>query len=284
MEQFNSMHEVDPMIYKIDINYVPVKAEVQKLTDKPEIEARARDARGALVPVDGHEVHGTCMDERPRETAEVRPSAPGGPNVYGQAIAELTGQFNDADMTGEERLHDVSLKLKEAGLQCGGHEGCAACEKFGTWMPFVVDLSDDVSRYVSHKLGDTYDADVMQEIIDNAAELKESGRYADWNEGKLADELKDEPHGTIEKLQPVDHLGVLFVWDEVEGMTVDQNKLDNSAFVLDVHYMKEIESIVTAGPDTKRQEKLAAHARYAIARALQHALPNKELYDVTLSK
>lgn len=284
--------ELDPMMVTSEIS--PSVIKTGEFQTSPEvINQIMEDAKASLRPY-ADDARGTCMDERPRiglisgePTVEPRPSAPGGPDVYGLAIAELTNVFGESDTDGPTRIKDVKKVLNAAGLVSGGHQGCAADESFGVWVPIVSSQRGAVSTYVKDKMeadGLVYDQDKMDIIIANAERLDASGRYAQWSEEEYFKVLGDEVGQAIEKLKDVNHEGILKIWVEIEGYTVDQSSLDNKAFILDKPYMKKIEDIVTTGPEATDLLELAPYARYAIVKAISFALPNEELHEGTLRK
>ena len=292
-EHMLSKVEFDPMMVMSKVSESPIKlGEVQ--TSPEVIDSIMAEARACLRQYSMYDVRGTCMDERPRiglrsgeVTVGVRPSAPGGPDIYGLAVAELTGVFGDSSSDAETRIKGVKKSLNRAGLISGGHQNCAADDSFAVWVPIVSSEKAAVSQYVKDKIeadGLIYDQDKMNEVIANAEKLDASGRYADWSEEEYFKVLGDEAGYAIEKLKDVNHEGILKIWVEIDGYTVDQSSLDNKAFILDKPYMKKIEDVVTTGPDATGLNELARYARYAIVKAISFALPNKELQEGTLKK
>lgn len=284
--------EFDVMQTMAHVSEQPIKLDGE--ASSPEVlQALGQDIKQSLRPYT-EDTRGTCMDERGRvalasgeAATEVRPSAPGGSDIYGLSIAELTGYYEGSETTAEERARDTKTRLNGAGITSGGHEGCAADNLFGTWAGSVIaDNADAITSYVWRKVtedGLTYNPDHMTAVLSRAQEIRDSGRYAAWTEQSYFDILGDESAVAIEKLVAEDHLGIAMAWIDVPGYAMDQTALNNRAFELNRPYMKRIESVVATGPDAAELAARAPYARYAIVRALSLALPNEELQEITVT-
>lgn len=286
-----TQQELDPMTVMVELHETPIKVTGERRITEEQRAELLRDIKSNLKPYD-ESTRGTCMDERRREhlrsggkITEVRPSAPGGPDVYGLAIAELTGSFAGSTMTAEQRLHTIMAANGRAGLKSGGHENCAANNGLGTWVPLIAEQPEKISAYVQSKIAEdglTYDQEKMNAIIGYAQGVKDSGVYAAWSEEKYAVLLGDEAGVAIEKLYDEPHLGFAVMWVEKPGYTIDQTALNNRAFELNKPYMKRIEDVEASGPDAGKIAELTPYARYASIAALALAVPNQVLYEGTV--
>ncbi len=288
--------DFDPMMATAVVNEVPVKGggDLASLEAAEQQAVRIRD-HIVKVPVGAR---GTCRDEREREglasgadTVEIRPSVDGGPNIYGLAVAELTGYFGKSNSSGEERLSQVTEVLEDAtdaGILSGGHEDCAANGKFGIWMGLLSDPSakQQIEDSMQQELGDKYDGELADELFANADAANQSGRYDDWNEAVLPRVLGDQAGEAIERLAHIKHDATTIVRNHVEGTTLDQTGLHLDgprSFGFDDWYAARIEKVLSTGPEASRMQQLARHARAAIVAAVNAAVPNPELYEVTIN-
>lgn len=252
------------------------------------LHAQAERIDQATVEVDYHGVPGTCIDERPREDSEPRPSVLGGPDIEGLYIAELTGFFGDRDDSPIDRLRSVKRELNAAGIVSGGHKGCAAAAKFVGVMEIIATNPEAVNAYAKQQLGESYDQTAADEVHDWAVKVVTSKRYEDVSMEDVLAELLAETNEkeSIEKLIG-DHEGLTVVRQGRHGKTVDQTKLHElggeDTFVFDDPYADEIEHALTAGPDATRRKFVAEHAREIALAAVANAVPNKELYQITQS-
>jgi len=292
--------DFDPMMATAVVTEVPVKG----AGDVVSLEAAERQAvriRAHVVRVPKR-ARGTCRDEREREglasgeeTVEVRPSVDGGPNLYGLAVAELTGYFGDAPSSGEERLAEVTQVLEDSDeeILSGGHQDCAANGKLGVWLGRLSDPSakEKINDAMRNELGDEYDSELAHELFGHADATNQSGRYANWDETVLPRVLGDEAGQAIERLAPIKHDAKTLARNHIEGTTVHQNGLHEDgqnggdgerSFVFDDWYAAKIEGVLSTGPEAGRMLKLARHARAAIVAAVNMAVPNPELYEVII--
>lgn len=218
--------ELDITKVMVRVSEQPIKLDGEASSAET-LEALGNDIRQSLRPYD-ESTRGTCMDERGRlsltsgeAATEIRPSAPGGSDVYGLSIAELTGYFTGSSLSAEDRARDIKGRLNGAGIASGGHEGCAADNLFGTWAGTVIaDNADTITSYVWRKVtedGLTYDPDLMTAVLTQAQDIRDSGRYAEWTEQSYFDILGDEAGVAIEKLVAEDHLGTAMAWIDVQG-------------------------------------------------------------------
>ncbi len=282
----------NPAQAEIKIHPQPIKSQAERHVTQLQVEAQAERARNCIVYVDSKRVRGTCGDERGRQgtrngqSPEPRPSVFGGPDIYGLAVAELIGYFNDDTQSGEDHLRQAKQQLNQAGIKSGGHDGCAANGSFFAWMSIMAQNPDVVKGYAKQQLGAAYHEGAADEVIGFASRLVGSGRYNDWKEDTLAIVLGDEAGEAIEQLVEAPHEGATLIRNGLVGTTVDQTKLyDSSAvgkgsFVHDDWYADQIEHVLTSGPNAVRQKQLAEHAREFIIKAIAVALPNPELHQI----
>lgn len=280
--------QFDIMKVTAHISEQPIKL-LKEASPEAELFEILDDAKSSLTAYT-EETRGTCMDER-RRTAlkggrpivEVRPSLPGGPDVYLLAVRELTGYHEGQDITAEERAQDSKTTLNDKGVRSGGHAECAADNLLGTWAgQVIVENQADVAKYVHRKFdedGIDFDMNLMSKVFDYAADTQVSGRYAEWSEQSYFDLLGVEAEEAIEELEHAPHLGKMMIWVDIEGQTIDQTKIGNRAFELNRPYMKRVENAGVNGPAAE----LVPYARYAIVAALAAALPNEELQEGVLS-
>lgn len=277
------------------IHEEPLKAPGSERIASGLLEIQGQQAASCLVAVDYSSVHGTCMDERGRlslmngQPVEPRPSAPGGPNIYALAVAELTGLYdNQPDLDGEQRLHDVSDRLTAGNLKGGGHDTCKANADFLAWMKIIADNGEELKADVKKQRGDSYDEEAADYVIGKARDLVESGVFEGWEESTLTRVLGDDAGKAMENTYKVPHQGVTFIRNKVKNATIDQTALygisvvGEGSFVVDDPYVDTIEHILTAGPDAVEKKKQAEHAREFIIAALVRALPNEEMYRIDI--
>jgi len=248
-----------------------------------------------LTPIDYQAVRGTCMDERMRlrlrngQPAEIRPSAPGGPNIYALGVSELIGLFdNSPDLTAEQRLSDVSDRLQKGKIKSGGHDDCRASAAFNDWMGLIAQHGDELKSVVKHQLGDRYDEEAASYVVGKANDVVSSAVYSAWHESALGRELGDEAGVAIEVTDNVPHRAKTFVRNKVDNTTIDQTRLyhisrvGEGSFVVDDPYVDDIEHVLSSGPDAAIKKVQAEHAREFIVAALVMALPNEELYQIDI--
>ncbi len=270
----------------------PIKLVGDQTAELTLVQQQADVAKECVRTVDYYAVRGTCMDERKRvgllngsSEVEVRPSVPGGPNVYALAVAELAGFDFEPAASGAERLGSITEKLRAAGIRSGGHAKCAANAAFNGWLGIMASNPETIKAYGQQELAERYDENIMQGVIDQAQMLVESDRYAAWNEQVLVDVLGDEAGDAIEVLADVPHEGVVVERNRVPNTTIDQNELyDRSiigrgSFNIDDDYALAIERAIFGDSADESQMLLAAHIREAVTAAVAGAVPNTELYE-----
>jgi hypothetical protein len=289
--------EIDNMKVEVSFRQEPLKVTEGVTMTPDQIKNQLTAVKGALREVNP-ETPGTCIDERSRigtlngeESVEPRHSAPGGPNIYALYIAELIGYFGDDDTSGKERLEQITGMINEAGISSGGHQGCAANNGFEAILGLIGGQNSDQGRaYAMEQLGDNFDEQAYEQIIESAKKVVESGRYADWSEAVLIEEVlggKDGEAGTAIEVLDGQHEGRTFARVKAGSQTVDQTELHNAVgedtFVNDEDYEDRIDMILADGPKAVWKAKLALHAREALLAALYPALPNKELHQINIS-
>lgn len=295
MEKALKEHVIDsPIETTAYIHEQPIKSLGAEIVPVDLLEAQAEEVKASVVPIEYQGVRGTCMDERFRvgtrsgSPVEVRPSVPGGPDIYALAISELTGAFGDEESTGADRLSQTKTTLNRTKILSGGHDGCAANAAFPIWMGLIADKPELMKEYAQSQMGDFYNEEVANKVVANAQSVVAAGRYEGWQEAKLAEVLGEEAEEAIEVLGKVEHEALTFVRNKVDGTTVDQNKLYNSSiigkgsFVVDEAYADDIEHALSGGPDAVSKKQLAEHAREFVIAALAQAVPNEELYQIDL--
>lgn len=282
------------MAAEVTVREEPLKATDGVTMSREEVEAQGEAARQALTEVDPN-AYGTCIDERPRkgvvsgEETGPRFSAPGGPDIYGLYIAELTGLFAGGQETGEQRLAQVKGMINGANIPSGGHEGCAANKSLGAVIGLIGTETAETGReYAKGELGDDYDDAAYEEVLAAARAVTASGVYGDWTEEVLKQVLAGEADVAIEQLLG-DHEGRTFIRTNLPGMTVDQTKLHEitggeDSFVNDDDYEDRIDAVITAVPEAEWKAKVARHAREALLATLYVALPNPELHQINVDR
>lgn len=266
----------------------PIKTAGAELVAPELLEKQAQQAVICLTAVDYRTARGTCVDERPREDADPRPSTPGGPDVYALAVNELIGAFADSDMSAEERLGHTKKTINNGGIRSGGHTTCAANGGFSVWIAAIGKNPDMALAYAESQLGDNYRPDLAHQVVENAVRFGDGNIYKDWDEQMLVRVLGPEAAEAIEKLKDVPHESMTLVRNKIDGMTVDQNELyarsvvGKGSFVQDDPYADKIEHILASGPDAVEKKQLAEHAREMILAAVAGAVPNRELYQIDL--
>ena len=234
---------------------------------------------------------GTCGDERAREgllngdkTVEARPSAWGGPNIYGLFMAELSGYFTDSKLDGRGRLQAVTGIINDANIKSGGHVGCAANGS----LPDILAILAKPSNWnaaVKDELGNEYDDELAVSLASNAQKALDSHAYAGWTETILQEVLGDEAGVAIETLQPGPHTARVLKRIWIAGQTVDQTTLAKNAngetsFVQDEPYCQRIERAISGDDESKMP--ILRHAREALLQAVLLAVPNPELWQTSL--
>lgn len=286
----------NPMNVQYQFGQTPIK----NLDDMPvaeaELEHQAESARQCTVAVDYHKVRGTCSDERERigllsgeRTIADRPSVWGGPNIYALYMAELTGFFGNSESTGQERLQRVTAIINGAGIPSGGHKGCAANGGVNAVLNYIGDEKNFVAIGLAAKtkLGNAYDATILQQVTAFARAAQTSKHYENWDESVLENTLGDEAGQALEILANVPHDAADRIWNEIDGYTVSQNKLYRTAhkrsFVFDDPYAVMIENVFAGRPDNLNAQTLLRHACMALDRAIIEAVPNRQISDITLT-
>lgn len=282
-------YEGEPM--QVTVLPRPLKA-LDGVTQTPEeLEAQAQAAIASAEVYDQH-TRGTCVDERIRiglldgsERIEARPSAAGGPNIYGLYVAELIGFFEGSDAEGIDRLTTVTQTINGAGIRSGGHIGCAANKSFNDVLGIIADSAEQIAEYAADN-GVDVDPASVEEISRNAKNRHDSGVYADWKEEYLQKVLGDEAGEAIEKLADVPHEGKSVIREAGDRKTVNQTKLHEKAgqdsFVNTETYCERIEHAIAAGPEAVKMTRLARLSREAVLFAITQAVPNRELHQINL--
>ncbi len=278
----------------IQVDTTPIKTSGAEPVDPALLKGQAEAEREALVDVDFDTVRSTCMDERERMgllngSTEISPrlSVPGGSDIYGLAVAELTGSIPIEVTEGDEALSLAKKKNNAVGIRSGGHVECKAAAAFTTWMQTIAENPEAIIPYMQKELKENFQNDLVVEISKNAAIALASGRYADdWNgEEALVRVLGDEAGEAIEVLAHKPHNGLKVVRQKIRGKTIDQTKLcktsliGEGSFDIDDPHADDIENAQTTGSDAARKKQLATHAREAIVASLASAVPNPELYQ-----
>ncbi|MCA9343103.1 hypothetical protein KC950_03790 [Candidatus Saccharibacteria bacterium] len=278
----------------IDVREEPLKATDGTTMTPEQVMQQAGAVREALRDVSS-EAPGTCIDERRREGYlsgdeghEARFSAPGGPNIYGLYMAELTGYFAGRNIDSKQRLNEVTGVINDAGIESGGHKGCAANAGFNAVLGLIAGDNVDAGReYAKQQLGNDFDEEAYNAVVENARIAVDAGTYVEWAEDSLAQELGDKAEKGIEILGG-QHEGRTFARVNVVGKTVDQTELHNAVnedtFINDEGYEERIESAIAGGPDAEWKQKVARHAREALLAALFPALPNSELHQINITQ
>ena len=299
MDQQRIGELLDPMMAMTSIEG-QIKGSAENASLSPEqLVEQADFARSSMVVV-SEDAPGTCIDERPRlgtreehGKIEARPSVPGGPVVYGQYVAELSGYFSDSSsQDAEESMSIIADDLESKGIVLGGHDDCRANGGMGDVISFIADNPEAVKAYAERNMGDEYNEDLANESISYAIKVTESGKYDDHQEETLAHVLGDKSSNAIEKLEG-EHEGRTVVRNKVRNTTVDQTKLHKlteerlgeaeDSFVMDDWYAHDIENALATGPNAAHQKKVMAHARELVLAALAGAVPNPELHQINLS-
>jgi hypothetical protein len=286
--------EWDPMMTQVHILDAPIKVTGEPTITPEAVRTQVEHAKEALVAIDYATVRGTCIDERERvglkngEPSEPRPSVPGGPNIFGLYVTELSGYFpKESALTAKQRLGVVTKDLNSKGIHSGAHEHCAANAKIGEVIGSIANNPEGVTDYAESQLGDDFDESAMAEVIAHAQEVKASGRYDGWTEAEVADELGDEAGAAIEQLADVPHQATTLIRNKIPDMTIDQTQLHNTAgqdsFIQDDAYADRIENALATGPDPVRMAVGMRHAREAILAGVAGAVPNPELHQANLA-
>ncbi len=278
----------------IDVRKEPLKATNGVTMSVEELESQGEAVSEALRDVNP-ESPGTCIDERRREGYhggeeghEARFSAPGGPNIYGLYMAELTGYFAGRELAAKQRLGEITEIINDAGIVSGGHKGCAANAGFNVVLGLIAgDNAEAGQRYAREQLDEDFNEQAYAKVIENAKASVNAGVYDEWAEDNLMEELGKEADKGIEILGG-QHEGRTFARVSVIDKTVDQTELHNATgedtFVSDEAYEERIEGVISSGPDAEWRQKVARHAREALLAALFPALPNNELHQINISQ
>jgi hypothetical protein len=293
MNRFSAEHSMTVVVGTPVIHKQPVKTSGAEIVTSELLQAQAQLVADCLVPIQYQAVHGTCMDERGRlrllngQPTEVRPSAPGGPNIYALGVAELIGLFdNRIDLSAEERLSDIGERLRSGNIKGGGHDDCKASAAFQAWMAIIADQGDELKESVKKELGERYSGTAASFVVSQARDVVKAGRYSSWQEYLLPQTLGDDAGQAMEVTDSVPHEGQTFVRNKVDQSTIDQTRLyhksvfGQGSFDVDDAYLDDIEHILTSGPDAAMKKLQAEHAREFIVAALMVALPNRELYQI----
>lgn len=273
----------------------PIKNAGRSEADSSLVVLQSELTAQCLRYVDYSLARGTCGDERRRTgllsgkvAVEMRPSIFGGPDIYGLAIGELTGIFDEKKASGEDRLRAAKRLLNNAGIRSGGHVECAANAMFNAWMTTIKKQPNTIKSYAKKELGIHYDEAIMDEVIQNAGVCTDSGIYDEWNEDVLVRVLGNEAGEAMEVLADVLHEGCVVVRNKVPDTTIDQTALydlsvlGRGTFDVDDYYAELIENIIISASDNEHLTKLARHAREAIIAAIAGAVPNTLLYECVL--
>ena len=292
MAEFMRGMDIDPMMIQTSILEAPIKG-ARTLTDE-QLQSQADIARQHTVEVDYHAVRGTCGDERERvgladgsDIVEPRPSAFGGPNIYGLYMAELTGYFGDQQTSGEERLEHVTRLINSADIKSGGHQKCAANAGFATVLAKIGEAPTAFRDYAKQNMGDAYNDNAMSLVFSYAQKAAESGAYVEWDETvlpRVLEKVGDNPGEAIEVLADVPHEGLSLVRSDANNKTVDQTAVHHAgngdSFVNDEQYCALIEAAVASGSNAVEASTLARHAREALLAAIAGAVPNEEINQI----
>lgn len=288
MEEPTSFRAADNI--RIVSNPEPVKLIGQATLTLTELEDLAQIGIKSLVSY-GDDSRGTCGDERAREgllngdkTVEARPSAWGGPNIYGLFMAELSGYFADSKLDGRGRLQAVTGIINDANIKSGGHVGCAANDS----LPDILAILADQAKWaaaVKDELGNEYDNELSESLASNAQKALDSQAYKGWAETILQEVLGDQAGVAIETLQPGPHTARVLERIWVVNQTVDQTTLAKNAngqtsFVQDEPYCQRIELAISG--DDQGKIPILRHAREALLQAVLLAVPNPELWQTSL--
>lgn len=276
----------------IDVCEQPLKVGGEATIGRDELERDARHIAEVAEPV-RPDAPGTCIDERVRAglyggdtETEARYANPGGPDIYGLYMAELTGYFGDSEATGKERLVQVKSAINAGGITSGGHVGCAANAGFNAVMGLIAGGNAEAGcEYAKENLGDDFDEEAYNEVVENAKRVAKSGLYDEWSEDVLLEVLGDEADKGMELLEG-QHEGLELTRFRGKGKTPAQNKIFEKtgrySFVNHEDRAEQIEAIIADGPNAAWSEKLARHAREALLAALVPALPNPELHQLNV--
>lgn len=270
----------------------PLKLQQDPQLSADQLHEQAEALKSALIEVPADRPI-TCIDERTRagllcgEPTEPRFSVPGGSNIYGLYVAELTGRFGrKSELSAIDRLRSVTHALRASQIPSGGHEGCAANEKFGAILGLIA--SDQIKAYADYaaqRLDSQFNPQAAAEVQRNAAQAIASGVYAGWNGTELKTYLGPESMRAIEVLDPIPHNGLHWAENNLPGRTIDQNVFNQHSgqytFVFDNPTAAEIESALTG--QNSWNQSVAQHARLIVSAAIQDALPNRELYGHVVS-
>jgi hypothetical protein len=206
-------------------------------------------------------------------------------------ITELTGYFSpDDDSDMNERLGEVKKEINREGILSGGHKKCAANASLPDLIRMLAEKPEAFLPYAKDQLSDRYEEGLAHEVVGYARAVVASGRYATWTEAVLADVLGEEAEEAIEELDNVPHEGLTVVRVEEPETTIDQTKLyeeselGDGSFNVDDWYADRIETALTKKrTDAARAKLLAEHARELIIAAVADVVPNKELYQLSIS-
>jgi len=289
--------EFDTMMAQIAVVERPLKVNGDTQVTSEQLDTQAHHARDCLEMVNYDEVRGTCPDERPRvgllngePTVETRPSAFGGPNIYGLYMAEMSGYFGTSDGTGEERLRLVTQQINRNGVKSGGHKDCKANAGVPDVFTLIADPANRAAfeSYARQEIGEDYDQTASDEAINYAHVTVASSRYAGWDESVLETVLADEAGDAIQVLAAVPHTGKSVVKVKSGNATVPQTKLHEQSggedsFILTDPYMDRIENALASGPEAARRKVIMRHARELLNAAIYAALPNQELHQININ-
>jgi len=253
--------------------------------------AQAGVVISGLRLVDFYSVRGTCVDERLRgrllngQDTGPRPAVPGGPDIWGLALAELIG-LPLAASTGQERLAIVSHSLKAANIKSGGHLKCAANDGLLVWMAYIRDNPDQVKAFARSQLDQKYDEGMADTVVDQAANLLAGTVYKGWSEKILGEVLAAEAGEAIEQLADgVEHQAQTIFRIKVPNLAADvswiyrHSIIGPGSYIMNDPYSSLIENVLTSGPDAVRLTALARHAREIALGAVAMVVPNKLLYQ-----
>lgn len=271
---------------EIALNPEPVKLNGEAAMNPQDLMALSQQCAKCLIEYT-KKTRGTCGDERGRKgllngepVVEARPSAWGGPNIYGLFMAELSGKFIGSELSGIDRLAQVTKTINSADITSGGHLGCAANGSFRDILAIISEHTN-WSDAAAQQLGGSFDSNLAKQLAANAQAALDTGVYDNWQESNLQAVLGDEAKVAIEELVPGPHTARLVerVW--IEGRTIDQTRVvttsnGETSFVQDEPYCQRIEDAI--GGNDLTQKPLLRHAREALLQAVVMAVPNSQLW------
>ncbi|MDL2342130.1 MAG: hypothetical protein QFB87_03580 [Patescibacteria group bacterium] len=224
---------------------------------------------------------GECMDGSP---TEARPSVAGGGLLTAYAAAELTGWFEDDNLSTTGRLRNVGEYLGALQFKFGAHcdegsveknftavaddgsshpkIGCGADDLLVEILQQPYEHSDEVTALTAAVLSDGYDERYMHFVNDSEV----AQHIADWNPTDLIDVLGAETANNIEILKGA-HAEVAVVFNFLPDTTVDRDAFvadtGEQVFVVDMWYINKLAKAMARGPEMVAQEQQLKHAMVA---------------------